>query len=225
MALTNLQLIDLALSQAGLDSSFQATARLWLNHISTSMAERQDYPKFDKQEVVPFVVGQREYNLPSDFLRASTCYIFNTTTSERSSDILIVDSYMFDKHRISADGNPTISTIDENNDQIVFNTIPGDASFSARLRYFRKPVSIALDTTDDAAIPDFPDQDALIQELQVYALEYLNDPRQSRKKQESKGTNRDFQKNMYNDDSYSQVPLENTHFRPTNRRGSRRRGF
>lgn len=225
MALTNLQLIDLALAQAGLDSSFQATARLWLNHISRTMAERQDYPKFDKQATITFVPAQREYSLPSDFLRADTCYLYKVSTNERGTDILLVNSYMYDKYRISASGNPSFATIDEDNSQIIFNTLPADATQSARLRYFREPTAIALDTTDDAATPDFPDQDALLQELQKYALEYLDDPRQSRKGQEAKSTNRDFQKNMYNDDSYSQMPLENTHFRPTNRRGSRRRGF
>jgi len=223
MALTNIQLINLGLSQAGLDSSFQAAARQWLNHISRTAAERQDYPKFDKQSTITFVSGQRDYALPTDFLRASACYLYKVSTDQRGSDILLVQSYMFDKYRISANGSPNMATIDEDSGTIVFNSLPNDTTQSARLRYFREPTAIALDTTDDNAAPDFPDTDFLLQELQRFALEYLNDPRQQSKKQEAMMAKREYQQNMYNDDMYSQVPLENTHFRSTNRRG--RRGF
>ena len=223
MALTNIQLINLALEQSGLDSSFQTKARTWLNHVSLKLAERQDYPKFNTQSNIPFVSGQRAYDLPATFLRSDSAYLYKNAEDQRGVDILLVSKYMFDKYRVSASGNPSIATIDEDNNQIIFNSIPNNALQGCRLRYFRKPVAIATDTTNDNDTPDFPDQDLLLQELQVMAYEFVGDPREQSKAQQAMATKRDFQKNMYNDDSFSQISLENTHFRPTSRRG--RRGF
>lgn len=224
MSLTNIQLINLALKQAGLDSSFQTDARTWLNHISRTEALRQDYPKFRKSSDITFVSGQRAYNLPSDFLRSDMAYIYEPSTGKRGSDILIMQDYMFEKYRITANGNPSVAVIDENNSQIVFNTLPNDTSKACRLWYFREPTAIATDSTNDGDIPDFPDQDFLKDKLMEYAYEFLEDKRENKKGAQAEKTKREFQKNMYNDDSYSQVPLESTHFRPTRGRG-RGRGF
>lgn len=219
MALTNIQLINLSLKQAGLDSSFQTDARTWLNHISRTEALRQDYPKFRKSSDINFVSGQRAYNLPDDFLRSDMAYMYEVSSGKRGADILIMQDYMFEKYRINASGNPSVAVIDEGNSQIVFNTLPNDTSKACRLWYFREPVAIATDSTNDSDIPDFPDQEFLKEKLMEYSYEFLNDNREVKKGAQAQRAKMDYQKNMYNDDSYSQVPLESTHFRPSRGRG------
>jgi len=218
--------MDYALGQAQLDSSFRPDARLWYNIIVTRLTDRFDYPFYRKSADGTFLVGQKSYALPSDFKRADFCYQTNENGNQGAM-IPIVDNYLFEQmNGGSISGPSSVAKIDTAGDLIVFNTSVGSSGSTNgyRLFYFKKPTQVNTDGSNDAAVPDFDDQNTLMEELKAEAFEFRDDQRYGQKKQEAKDSLVQYQRNQYNDDSYSVVPLNAITFRGTNRR-TKSRGF
>jgi hypothetical protein len=222
--LTLLQIMDHALSQAQLDSTFRADARQWYNIIVNKLAAYSDYPFYRKSEDLPYVQGQRRYALPADFKNADEAYQVDSNGFQ-SMMIPLVDSYMFNQMAAgNVSGNASVAYIDTQTNEIVLNSAPLNGVVGIRLFYFKSPSQVDLDGADDASIPDFKDQQLLIEEMKAMAYEFRNDDRYQMKKQEAMRAKADFDRNMYQDDSYSVMPLNAVNFRSTNRR-TRGRGF
>ena len=89
-----------------------------------------------------------------------------------------------------------------------FNINPGDNYYGYILRYFRKPADLSTTSADDSVVPDFLDQEYLVQELVKYMHEFTDDERYEAKKAESKEKLREYRINSYQNDSTPQAPLE-----------------
>lgn len=224
MALTRIQLVDFALEQAQLDSSFQAHGRKWLNHAILKLGKRRNYKFYNKITNTPFVAGQREYNLPSDFGslvadygKGDACFIVQPNGSDWQigQEILLLEPYVFDQSNTGVtSGDPNTAMIDLENGKIIFNTAaPQGTNKYWRLRYFATPPQYSLDATDDNVVVKFGDQDVLLQEMLNLAFEFMDDERQQAKKADLKDANRQFERNMYQDDLNSTVDLDRNMFR------------
>ena len=98
MALTRIQIVDLALAQAGLDSGFRTNGRLWLNLVLQKLGQDFNWPEWKKiTSYTSFVNGQSEYALPADFAKADTIYLYqlNNGLEQRGEQILISNTYKF----------------------------------------------------------------------------------------------------------------------------------
>lgn len=224
--LTLIQMIDHALSQAQLDSSFRQDARTWYNVIVNRLTANYDYPRYRTSADINFVAGQKSYDLPTDFNRADECYQINVN-GDQGAMIPLMDSYMFQQmNGGNISGPASVGYIDINDNKILLNTKAGGntGTNGLRLYYFKTPTQVNLFGADDASIPDFPDQDSMIEELKAMAYEFRNDERYPQKKAEANKAKDNYQRNQYNDDSYSVTPLNAVTFRGNNRR-SRSRGF
>lgn len=215
--MTRIEIVNQAIEQAGLDSSFQTKARGWLNIITEKLSIRTDYKFYEKTVDTTFVVGQKTYALPADYQRGDTIYYIQNGVTGYA--IPIVDSYLFDQYNYGVNGMPSMAYIDQNAGQIVFNSSPTDGTKQFRLRYYQKPDVLSTSNADDAVIPDFKDQYTLIEELIAMAYEYRDDARYGSKKQEAMKSNMDFQRNMYDSDENSEIPLNKFVFRGNRRRG------
>ncbi len=219
MPLTRIQIVNQALDLTGLDSGFQAKGREWLNIIIERLALRQDYKFYEKTADTAFIQGQRDYALPADFSRAETIY-YVQNNGQVGYPIPIVESYMFDQYNYGIiNGMPTMAMIDDEDDTVRFNSNPVPTNDSYRLRYYRKPVLLSTSSSDDNLVPDFKDQDTLLEELKAMCFEFRDDQRYMSKKQEAAKTNRDYQRNMYQDNENSQTELNKFYFRSTRRTG------
>lgn len=222
MPLTRIDLVNLALSQAQLDSSYQTKARGWLNVIIDRLALRRNYKFYYKTPStdVPFVAGVQEYALPLDFQRSDSCFLVQN--GQKGNEIMIVEPYRFDQLDIgNVTGNPIAAVIKLETQVIRFNTVPAaGTTCSYRLNYWRSPQALTTDSTDDLVVPDFEDQDILINELMKWAYEFIDDERLGDKKMDIKEAHREHQRNMYESDGTGQIDLARDMFRPrTNTRG------
>jgi len=221
MALNRLQIVDLAIAQAQLDSSYRAQARMWLNVIIDKQSSDFRWPFYNKQAAfTQFVVGSSSYLVPQDYSKSDSIYLYNVD-GQRGAEVPIVEPYIFDQ---SVPGNltgrPNFAMIDVTNQRIIFNATPGaaDSQMGYKLRYFRMPNVLSLDVIDDTAIPDFADQNFLIQELIKWAFENLDDERYSQKAGEAQKNLQDTKRMVYENDGTSNFPLEMNTFRMRRRR-------
>jgi hypothetical protein len=223
--LTLLQIMDHALSQAQMDSSFRPEARQWYNIIVNKLAAYTDYPFYRKSVDIPYVAGQRRYALPADFKNADEAYELDTQ-GNTSTPIPMLDAYMFRQMEAgNVSGSASVAYVDTATNELVINSAPNSGNTTGvRLFYYKSPAQVNLGGSDDASIPDFKDQQLLIEEMKAMAYEFRNDERYIQKKQEAKMAKMEFERNMYQDDSYSVIPLNSVHFRSGSRR-SRGRGF
>ncbi len=227
--LTRIQLVDYALTQAQLDTNFRTLGRTWLNHVLNKLYKRSNYLNSNiLAAAVPLVAGVDIYALPTDFGRADACFFYNAQGIQ-GAEIPIVDSYMFDPWKQgSSTGAPSVAYIDVDTETIHFNSKPSQGSTDYyRLRYFKEAPSYSTDSSDDNVIPDFEDQDMLIQEVIAQAFEYTDDERQDKKKAEAMMSRKDFQRNMNQNDNQSVCELDRLIFRnhSWNRRRNNRSGF
>lgn len=212
--LTNIEIIDFALQQAQLDTGFRAQAYTWLNHILNTRADRTDMLSYRKSLDTPFTAGTRSYPYPDDFLRANAMFLVDNQGNV-GAEILILDPYRFDAVNTGAQtGYPSVCMIDTNTGLINFNqTAPSSADKLWRFKYYKKAPTYTF-TTDDAVVPDYEDQDTLLQELIAMAMEFTDDERQDKAKMKAKMTRQDYERNMYQSDLTSQVDLNRNVFRP-----------
>lgn len=221
MPLTRIDLVNLALSQSQLDSSYQTKARGWLNLIIDRLALRRNYKFYYKTATdVPFIAGQQEYTLPLDYQRSDSCFLVQN--GQKGNEILIVEPYRFDQLDIgNVTGNPVAAVIKLETQTIRFNVAPSQGTtVFYRFNYWRSPASLSTDASDDLVVPDFEDQDILIQELMKWAYEFTDDERLGDKKMDMKEAHREHQRNMYESDGTGQMDLARDMFRPrTNTRG------
>lgn len=183
MALTNIQVIDHALNQAQLDSSYRSLARGWINILRQKYADDTNYKRWRTTAAnVAFITGTRRYALPVDFNRADSAFLIGSN-GQQGAQIFIYDSYDFDPYPHSASGDPVSALIDEKTREIVFNTIPNSGPYYS-LNYFYSPTAYAVDGTADSTIPDVPSETLLIQDMILLAYENRDDERYMQKKQE-----------------------------------------
>lgn len=217
MALTRIELIDVALKQSGLDSSFRTDARTWLNIILKKQGGDYDWPEWAvTSPYTVFVPGTSAYALPADFEHADTIYLYqlNNGLYQRGQQILIMDSYRFDEvNWLTLSGTPTAAWIDEENSTIQFNSAPNNNQQGFKLRYFKDAPQYSTSSADDAVVPEFKDQNFLIQELQKWALEFQDDQRFPAKMAESQNDLKITKRNNLQNDASPSMPLQNTTFR------------
>lgn len=224
MALTRIQIVNLALDQSGLDTSFQAKARNWLNFIIQRLSLNQNYNFYRKSVDTPFVPLQSNYTLPADFQRADTIF-FIDNSGNQGNGIYLTDSYKFDQYIRNGVGFPSYAYIDEEDGTLNFNSGPQQVDTQAfRFNYFRAPATLSLDSTDDSVVPDFKDQATLVEELKVMAFDYLDDERATVQRQIADRTTQKYQRLMNQADGNSMMDLNNFTFRAT-RRGYNRNGW
>lgn len=219
MSMTILKLVDHVLYQSQLDSSYRAKARQWLNIVRLKLANSKDYPFYRTTATdVSFVAGQNEYTLPTDFLKSDSCFVVSSA-GKQGEPIWILEPYKFDPYNQGNVGTPRMAKISEGTSKIVFDAVP-DTSIDKkyRLNYFRKPADYDLTGSDDTSTPDFPDQNVLIQEMMLIALESQDDERYSNKYQEAEMASKKHQRNMYNSEGTGQMDLSQTHFKNRTRR-------
>lgn len=219
MSMTILKLVDHVLYQSQLDSSYRAKARQWLNIVRLKLANSKDYPFYRKTDSdVVFVAGQNEYSLPTDFLKSDSCFLVDSS-GKQGGPIWILEPYRFDPYNRGAYGTPQLAKIDERRSKIVFDSLPSDNTTQKyRFNYFLKPTDYDLTGSDDSSTPDFPDQNVLIQEMMLIALEAEDDERYGNKYQEAEKANQKHQRNMYNSEGTGQMDLSQTHFKNRIRR-------
>jgi len=220
--LTLIKLVDEALGQAGLDSSYRAKGRNWLNIALDRLANRYNYRFYRTSVDVPFVALQKDYNLPADFKRVDTVFYIDANGSQ-GSQISIREPYEAEPYQQdTAFGIPNIGWIDDQADKIKFSSAPAAVTGEKyRLHYFSDSPSYDTTGSDDSTIPAFDDQWLLMEEIKALAYEWQDDERYPMKKQEAAQANQEFQRNMYQSDAFSRIPLNNELFRSTVRRRRR----
>lgn len=219
MAFTRIQLIDLAISQAQLDSSMRPLARSWLNLIIDKQVREFKWPFYNKLgPYTPFLSGQDEYTVPADYQRSDSMFVY-TSSGQQANPIYIVEPYIFDQQRRgNLAGNPAYAMIDLNRQKIVLSCKPGPSVTNGfKLRYFRFAQILSLTDADDNEIPDFEDQNWLLQELVKMGFEFLDDDRYQDKRGESREDLKLSKRQVYENDGTSTMPLETAHFRPRRR--------
>lgn len=218
MPLTRIQLVDQALEQAGLDTGFRAKGRMWLNIVLEKLSARTNY-RFNRASVdTSFTANTSRYALPADFQRIDTLYYVDANGNQGNM-IRISEPYEAEQARTSASGAPQVAWVDDEQDELVFNSAPGTVNGEKfRMSYFKTPATYSLDATDDSQVVDFDDQWTLLEEVKALAYEFAEDEREMQKKAEAKESSRDFQRNMYQSDANSKVDLNAELFRPTRRR-------
>lgn len=212
-ALTFGGIIDLALDQAGVDTSYKAKARNWLNYIINTLCAQNNYRFYNKNaSAVPFITNQKSYSLPADFDKADTCYRLNSDGSI-GTQIFLLEPYRFDQYNRNLSGDPTIGMIDTQAGTIVFNSYPSSSTATSyQLRYFRKPANYALDGSQDTSVPDFPDQTVLVEQLMKMVYENLDDQRYGDKKGDALDAQKKLQRNQFQESDTQVVDLSHEKF-------------
>lgn len=234
--LTRLQLLTYALDQAQLDSSYLPQARLWLNHYIEKQARNFDWPWFRVvSSAVTMTPGTLSYSLASNYGRSDTLYLYQN--AQRVKQVFIVEPSLFDQYNnnVNSAGFPEVAYIqaaspifDVSGNQIktlVFNQAPNNSNISFVHTWFRRPVFLATTgaqaTTDDALVPDFEDQDMLLQEMMKVAFQNIDDDRQVSQMQISMQAAKEAKINAADQDDNSVVELATSVFRSARgRRGS-----
>jgi len=219
MALDRIGIVNLALDQAGLDTSFQTKARGWLNYVTQSLADNYNYRFYRKvASDVPYLAGVKTYNLPTGFSKIDTIYRVSQDGS-LGDQIFVMEPYAFDQYARGYTGDPTLALIDTRLLTITFNNTPSTTtSTSYRLSYFVQPAVLSTNSTDDAVIPDFQDQNVLIQELMKMAYEHQDDDRYLSKKADAKEANQELQRNQFQATDTGVMDLSHAHFKSRRRR-------
>jgi hypothetical protein len=222
--LTRIGLVDLALDQLGLDSSFQTKGRGWLNLVLEKLANNFNWDFYHKTASdVALLAGTYVYSVPADYGRPDKIYLIQN--GSRGREIFTLDPSLFEQRRTSSQaGYPSIAkfttdmTVSGPVSLITFDASQSGASF--RQTYFRKPTPLSTTSADDTIIPDFLSQDVLMQELIKFGFENQDDERYPAKSQEVKESIRDFKFNQ-GTSNQSQVELATDVFRQgRGRRGS-----
>ncbi len=219
MPLTRIELVDHSLDMAGFDSSYRSKGRKWLNIIMEKLAVHTDYQFYNKLQTTAtsFVAGQTSYDVPADFARADACFWYYSSGA-KGGEILIVEPYVFDQMVVGVStGLPTHAMIDEETQKIVFNIAPSSSDKSFKQRYYRAAEFLSNDSTDDNVIPDFNDQNILIQEMIAMCHEHGEDEREMAKKAEVEKAHKMHQRNE-GQVGNSRIELDRTVFRGRTRR-------
>lgn len=226
MALTRIEIVNQALDQAQLDSSFQAKGREWLNIIITKLSLRQNYSFYRMTVDTDFVVNQVNYILPADYQRPEDPIYYLDSNGRQGNGIKLLDPYRFQPYVSNANGFPSVFKIDDQAGNIVFNSAPSTVQGQKfRFMYFRQPNLLSTSSGADILVPDFEDQWTLMEELKLMAFEYLDDERYAQKKQDVKESNRDYQRLLNQSDGNSMTDLNQWNFRPTRRTWGNRGGW
>lgn len=219
MPLTRIALVNQALDQAGLDTSYQAKARGWLNAVTETLAIQNNYNFYRKTATdAALVSGQSNYSLPTDFQKPDSLLRVDSLGNV-GSQIFIVDPDRFDMYVRGFNGDPTLATIDIPNLLLKFNGVPtATTAMYYRLSYFRKPTTLSLDSSDDNVIPDFSDQTVLRENLIKWAYENLDDERYPQKSAEAKEANQKLMRNILQTTDTGKMQLSTENFRARRRR-------
>ncbi len=215
-----------ALELAQLDSvSFSELARQHYNLVLDDVSRAYDWPYFRvvwaDQAMIP---GQKAYDLPANYKRSDTCYLFDNNRSIR--EIFIVSKYQFDASFVpdTARGDPGLAYIDLDARQIVFNNSPSVQTRAFRLTYFRNPVEVDDQGGDDSNDIDFESPTYIMQELAACLMDFRDDDRADAWHAKANATLGKIKMNSYDEDSDSKIELSHAVFKPGRGRG-RRGGF
>lgn len=225
---TRVQLMDESLHLAGLDSGYYALTRGWLNTIIEAQARNFDWPFYAKTAAdVALVSGTLAYSVPTDFARPNT--IFLIQNSQKGSEIKVVDPGLFEVYKPATTiGTPRFATVytvmgaSAPTQTLNFDQVPSNGAQSYRLAYYRLPVAMSLDSSDDSKVPDFLNQDFLIEELIKKMMKDEDDTRYDAQKGESAEVERKAKFNTYQANA-STVTLDRGRF-PVGG-GRRRKGW
>lgn len=217
-SLTQIQIIDLALNQAQLDSSFRSKARTWLQAIINEQAMDFSWPFYRSSTgYVQFIAQQGSYALPTNYKRPDTLYI-GTPNEPRGRFCNILEPYEFE--RVSGGGGgfgtPANAMINVEQMQLVFSQAPSGSDQGYTLTYFREPAAITIGTDNQA--PDFRDEPFLIAELIKWAMEFRDDERYQAKSAEASIKNNNAKKNVFHFENSAVIQLGPS-FRAGRRRG------
>lgn len=217
---TRIQLVDLALFTAQLDSGYRAQGRQWLNLIIDKLARDFNWP-FYRVHQAPAAFTATSILLPTNYSHADNLYLY--TNAQKFIEIKINEPSIFDQYPTGYTGIPQAAMIQTVNPefsgtaqqkQIVFNAIPDlSAPYTWQLNYFRRPVDLSVDSSDDALVPDFEDQTVLLEELTAWAMKNSDDERYVQQKTEAKGITRDAKVNTYDYNSNSKLELNTAVFK------------
>lgn len=193
MAKTLSQLMTEALTQSGLDvNSFEPQCRSWVNTILNTQCRNGSWDYYKKTWAdQPFITGQTIYTpLPTDFARPDL-NIYLVQFGQRAGLIKMFDRGVWEVMRQQTPtGTPQVCCIEwdyTNGAQVpslLFDAVPSlSIPLYFRMPYFRLATEVALDGTDDSKIPDFHDQNFLLEELKKMAFEHQDDERYTQKVQ------------------------------------------
>jgi hypothetical protein len=216
MPFTVIELCNAALDDAQLDqsSSFQTLAKRYLKFILEDLPKKYDWPVYRiKSANTNLIGGTLSYNLPADFVRSDTCYLYSN--GQKSNEILILEQSEFD--RLSSNPNsgvPSIAYIDSKQKKIVFDMSPNGGGYSYSITYFGSDISIDVSgTTTDTSVPTFDDQMFLLKELTGMLMNYQDDERVRAQKQEAAQTLAAGKYNIIENNTSPGVELSHRFFR------------
>lgn len=219
MSFTVIELVNAALDDAQLDQSsqFQQLGRRYLKFILEDLPKKFDWPVYRIQApAVALVGGTTTYNLPTDFVRSDTCYLYQS--AQRGSEILIIEKSEFDRLLgPTTNGTPGCAYIDTKNKQIVFDQSP-QGQYSYVLTYFGRDIDIVVaSTASDNLVPTFEDQLFLMKELTGMLMNYQDDERTQAQKGDARKTLADGKYNIIENSTSPNVELSHAAFRPGRR--------
>lgn len=210
MAITVGDVLNTAIQFAQLDSQFLPMARLYYNLALREQTRDFKWPFFRVTGGTEnFIAGQLNYDLPEDYARGDTVYLYSQ--GQRGREIKIVDPTIFDQLKVSdvnLIGTPRICKIDQDLAKLVFECAPNQDGY--QLNYFRKATEIDTQGSNDADAPDYEDEMMLIQKITQLLMEYTDDERYSRKMQEVDKKLREAKLNVYDTDANSVINLSNS---------------
>lgn len=210
MAITVGNVLTTAIQFSQLDNQFLPLARLYYNLVVREQGRDFKWPYYRKTTpTVSFIAGQLSYDLPIDYARGDTVYLYSQ--GQRGREIKIVDPTIYDQLKVSDAnliGTPRICKIDQNLAKLIVESSPSIDGF--QLNYFRKAAEISVDGANDSDAPDFEDEMMLIQNITRHLMEYTDDDRYERKVSEVDKKLREAKLNVYDTDANSVINLSNS---------------
>lgn len=224
---TRIQIVDLALTTAQLDSSYRVQGRQMLNILIDKLTRDFNWP-FRRISYAAQAFSATSILLPTNYLKADNLFLY--TQGQKSIEVKIVEPSIFDlaptgyvgipQIAMIATANPEFSSLSQQKN-IVFNAIPATGSpYTWQLNYFRSSTDLSTDSADDGVVPDFEDQTVLIEELTAWAMKNADDQRYKDQKTEAGGVTRNAKINTYDFNSDSKMELNSSCFK-TGRRYTR----
>lgn len=214
MALNVIGVIHYCLDQAQMDKFLPEHirfAKVIYNMELDKLAGDFEYQWFFKRgPVTSFVSGQKQYTLPTDYLKSDSCYLVDSSTGSRGANVTIISPWQFDRNDTgSITGPASCAYINSKDRKIVFNSALNEVGNSAfQLSYYRTPDLIDVDSTiNDEDSVDFSDQTAIIESIISKLMKYIDDDRYGMQKMEAKEELRDTRMNSFDYDDHSQMSL------------------
>lgn len=226
--LTRAQMMAEALNLAGLSADFYGLARVWINTIIETQARDFDWDFYAKTASdTTLVPGTLSYSVPADFCKPNgNMYLIQN--SQRGPEIRVVDAQTFNLYKTgTGSGAPRMAMIVTSmgasgpTQAVHFDQVSSQTNTAFRMPYFRMPTALSTSDSDDTKVPDFLNQNFLIEEIIKYAFKYRDDERYGQQAGESQVVLRAAKMNQSNT-AQPVVQLATDKFVPTGFRWWRR---